>query len=224
MPMCRQCGKKFKPRFRSTEKECSVECSMAWLKSEDGRKAQEVLREKKIRKANQERKAVEKSIRKARRDLKRNTLSWQHDRTQEAFNKMRRLQEIYWYLQQGKEPECISCGTTKGLMACGHFITRGSSSNLRYEEKNTALQCNKNCNSAKSGNRKGDKHSRGYENGLRDKHGRIVGNWIIEWCEREQHKVRYWTCEELEEMRKGFNAEARKLEKLIEALQIPETQ
>ena len=96
---------------------------------------------------------------------------------------------------------------------CGHFKTRGSQRELAYDEKNTYLQCNRYCNKGLSGNINGNKTTRGYLQGLRDRFGEREAQGIIEYC--EQKRVKKWTCEELIEMRKKFNAEIRRLEKLL---------
>jgi len=63
-----------------------------------------------------------------------------------------------------------------------------------------------------AGNRKGNKTTRGYEQGLRERFGDINGNQIIEWCESNQHKTRKFTCDELEKMRARFSVVSRKIE------------
>lgn len=146
-------------------------------------------------------------------DMNKKTLSWQHKQTQKAFNKMRVLQEKLWFKERNSEPECISCGKTNMDWCCGHFKTRGSQPELRYDEKNTYLQCNKYCNMALSGNISGNKNTRGYVAGLRWRFGNKKAQEILSYCEKNH--VKKWTCEELEEMRKGFNVKIRQLEKLI---------
>lgn len=212
MPKCRYCKKEFQPRHSTTERECSPQCSYNYLtKTKQGRKAFNSSKAKLP--------AIKKTeARKAKRELDRNTLSWQFKKTQIAFNKMRRLQELKWFQDRNQEPECISCGKTKMDWCCGHFVTAGSSTNLRFEEKNTFLQCNRYCNMGLSGNRKGNKTTRGYEQGLRDRFGEIEGNEVIDWCETNQHKTRKFTCEELEKMRAEFSAAARKIESELSAI------
>lgn len=206
MPKCRYCKTKFEA-FNSTERFCGIPHAMAWLATPEGVEASKKAKSKKV-----EREA--KSARKAKSDLNRRTKSWQLERTQNAFNKMRRLQELKWFKDRGLEPECISCQVrlTSKNWCCGHYVTVGASANLRFEEKNTYFQCNRNCNEKLSGNIKGNRHSRGYEQGLRDRFGEEKGNEIIAWCEENQHKVKRFTCDELERMRARFNSVIRSLE------------
>ncbi len=139
---------------------------------------------------------------------------WQHKQTQKSFNKMRKLQEIVWYKSQGKEPQCISCGKTKMDWCCGHFKTVGSQGSLRYDVTNTELQCNRYCNKALSGNINGNKTTRGYIQGLKDKYGESEAKRRIDYLNVD--RIKKWTCEELEEMRKGFNVEIRNLSKTLD--------
>lgn len=64
---------------------------------------------------------------------------------QAAFNEWIRLRD------QGLP--CISCGTTADVQyAAGHYKSAGGNPELRFEPLNVHLQCNRNCNMAKSGN------------------------------------------------------------------------
>lgn len=175
---------------------CSVDC-MAEYGCKNRFKGAEKLRKQK------KRKVVESDIEK------------QHVLTQKSFNRMRVLQEKIWFAERGLEPECISCGKTKMDWCCGHFKTRGSQGNLRYDEKNTYLQCNRYCNFALSGNINGNKTTRGYIRGLHDRYGDDGARKIIEYCETNT-QVKKWTCEELIEMRKKFNKKIREHEKQLE--------
>jgi len=184
------CGKEFEP-FQSMQKVCGVSCAIA-LNSE-----------KAITKRNKE-------IRKAKRDHYRSSLQWQHKKTQAEFNKMRRLEELLWFLERGKEPECISCGKTKMDWCCGHFKTVGAQSGLRYSPDNTKLQCNRYCNMGLSGNIDGNKTTRGYKQGLRDRFGDDEAERIIEYCETTTAPVKF-TCDQLESDRAKYSARSREL-------------
>lgn len=153
-----------------------------------------------------------KKANKARREAKRKDLKHQHKLTQAAFNKMRVLEEKLWFKQRGLEPTCISCGRELGndQWCCGHFKTRGSQSNLRYDKKNTFLQHNFSCNLNLSGDIAGTKKTRGYKQGLIERFGEVEGQAIIDYCESNTSTIK-WTCEELEEMRSQFNERIRKL-------------
>ena len=139
----------------------------------------------------------------------------QHKLTQKAFNKMRVLEELFWFKEKGIEPYCISCGKTNMDWCCGHFKTVGSSGALRYDGNNTFLQCNKYCNMSKSGNIEGCKNTYGYKKGLSIRFGEEEAKRIIYYCEQHQGDVKKWTGKELEEIRKEFNSYIRELEKLL---------
>lgn len=146
-------------------------------------------------------------------DFKLNDTSHQHDLTQPVFNKLRRLQEFKWFSDRDLEPECISCGKKNMDWCCGHFKTRGSQSNLKYDFVNTYLQCNRYCNRALSGNIEGNKTTRGYKQGLLERFGEGKAKEIIDYCETNT-QVKKWKGEELKVMRISFNKEIRKLEGL----------
>jgi hypothetical protein len=161
-----------------------------------------------------EKKKRAKASRAAVRELRRNTLSWQHNLTQEAFNRMRVLQELLWFQERGLPPTCISCGKPNMDWCCGHFITRGSNGRTRYDPRNTYLQCNRYCNMALSGNRGGNKTTHGYDEGLRIRFGIKEGNAIIQYCE-SQNDPKKWDCMEVEQMRFRFKKEIRNLERQL---------
>ncbi len=137
----------------------------------------------------------------------------QHKQTQSSFNKMRRLQELMWFQLQGKKPYCISCLKEDMDWCCGHFKTVGSSGHLRYDVKNTYLQCNRYCNMGLSGNIAGNKNTVGYKEGLKIRFGEAKAKEINEYCEKSE--VKKWTGQELIDMRKKFNAEIRKIESIL---------
>ena len=128
----------------------------------------------------------------------------QHKLTQAVFNKLRVIQEKKWFSDRGLEPVCISCDKPNMDWCCGHFKSRGSQGNLRYDESNTFLQCNRYCNMALSGNISGNKTTRGYIQGLHDRFGNEKAKEIIDYCESNK-QTKKWTGEELAEMRAEFN-------------------
>lgn len=183
---------------------CSVECAY-----KHARVLQDRSRAKKERKARNQVKQNKKDL----RELKRRNLDWQHELTQNSFNRMRALEELLWFKERGLQPECISCGK-KHDFCCGHFKSRGAYSAIRYDRRNTYLQCNAYCNRRLSANIEGTKHTRGYKAGLAERFGTDKAKEIIEYCEAQTQTVKYeW--QQLEEMRKGFNAEIRKLERML---------
>ena len=147
-----------------------------------------------IRKKKKEHREAKKKVRKISHDL---------DLTQKSFNKMRVLEEKLWFKRRGQEPECISCGRTNMDWCCGHYKTRGSQSNLRFDRNNTFLQCNWHCNKNLSGNISGDKNTRGYKQGLKERFGLEKAKEIMDYCETNT-KPRKWNKDELTEMRKNL--------------------
>ena len=143
--------------------------------------------------------------------FKVNDVDHQHDLTQVVFNKLRRLKEFKWFADMNMEPECISCGKKDMDWCCGHFKTRGSQSNIRYDKRNTYLQCNFRCNRHLSGNIEGNKTTRGFKQGLVDRFGKEEALNIINYCTNAT-EVRRWTGPELVKMRREFSKQIRQLE------------
>lgn len=162
-----------------------------------------------------EQKASDDKFKERKKAFKLSDTTHQHKLTQKAFNKMRVLEEMVWFKRRGIEPYCISCGKTKMDWCCGHFKTVGSSGSLRYDEKNTYLQCNKYCNMSKSGNIEGCKNTHGYKKGLALRFGENKAKEIIKYCENHQADIKKWEGSELESLRKKFNARIRELQKQL---------
>lgn len=201
MKKCRHCKQPFTPRNSMTVV-CSPKCAL------------EITRANAAKEREKKKKADRKLQRLRRDEVKRSQLSWQHKRTQLSFNRMRVLQELDWFHSRGLVPTCISCGKPLGgdQWCCGHFRTRGASPELRYDEKNTFLQHNRRCNQMLSGDIEGTKTTHGYKKGLLLRFGDEEGQKIIDYCE-SYHPAKNYTCEQLEEMRAGFNRVIRELEK-----------
>ena len=139
-----------------------------------------------------------------KKEFRLNDTTHQHKLTQAVFNKLRVAEEKQWFSDRGLEPTCISCGKPNMDWCCGHFKTRGSQGNLRYDRNNTFLQCNRYCNMALSGNINGNKTTRGYIKGLFERFGDDKANEIIDYCTINT-KPKKWTGEELAEMRADLN-------------------
>lgn len=150
------------------------------------------------------RKASKKAHTERKKTFRLNDANHQHKLTQAVFNKLRVAEEKKWFTDRGLEPVCISCGKPNMDWCCGHFKTRGSQGNLRYDRNNTFLQCNRYCNMALSGNINGNKTTRGYIKGLFDRFGDERAQEIIDYCESNT-APRKWTGEELQKMRVEFN-------------------
>lgn len=66
-----------------------------------------------------------------------------------------KLQTVFnaFIRERDKENGCISCETKANIQyAAGHYFTVGGFSNVRFDEDNVHLQCNKRCNGEMSGN------------------------------------------------------------------------
>ena len=149
-------------------------------------------------------KATKKKHTARKKAFRLNETTHQHKLTQAVFNKLRVIEEKLWFSNKGLEPTCISCGKPNMDWCCGHFKTRGSQGNLRYDRNNTFLQCNRYCNMALSGNINGNKTTHGYIKGLLERFGDDKANEIIDYCTTNT-KPKKWTGEELAEMRADFN-------------------
>lgn len=134
-------------------------------------------------------------------------IQYQHKLTQPIFNKMRKLEELQWFSERCLEPVCISCLKPLGndQWCNGHFKTVGSNGALRYDRKNSYLQHNFHCNMNKSGD------ITGYKEGLVSRFGEIEGNEIIDYCDNHE-RVKKYTGQELQKMRKYFSFRIRALE------------
>lgn len=198
---CRVCQGQFKP-YMTTQVVChNISCAIAY-----GKKLNEKAELKKAR--------VEKRVNKAQKtEFYNNDRTHQLKLTQAAFNKLRKLQELKWFADNGLEPECTSCGKKNMDWCCGHYKTVGAQGWLRYDVMNTFLQCNRYCNMGLSGNISGTKTTRGFTQGLIERFGNTRAQEIFDHCDKD--KTKKWTCEELIVMRKKFNQEIRALEKLV---------
>jgi hypothetical protein len=158
-------------------------------------------------------KAKKTEARKDLRDLNRRKISWQHDQCQPVFNRLRVQEELQWFADRGLDPECISCGKTNMDWCCGHLKTVGAQSGLRYDPRNTFLQCNMYCNQSLSGNLTGNKNTRGYTQGLADRFGAVEAQRIIDYCETKTAAVK-WDWQEMEAWRKEWNQQIREIQKV----------
>lgn len=118
---------------------------------------------------------------------------------QNVVNKYSRLRDC-----AGEDgTNCISCNKwfpyEKG--DGGHFIPMGSSSALRYDERNINFQCH-GCNRFKHGNQAN------YYVGMVNKYGQPVVDELMS----RQHETRKWSDDELKELRKHYNAKIKLLE------------
>jgi len=200
MPKCRECKQKYEPRFNTLQPTCNEPSCMASHATK--------TRLKRQKKEKKERKAQDKAL---RQKVIIEDVRYQHKQTQPIFNRMRVLEELKWFKDRDIPPNCISCGKLNMDWCCGHFKTRGSQGNLRYDRKNTFLQCNYACNMNLSGNIEGNKTSIGYKNGLLFRFGEEEGRAIIDYCETHTEKAE-WYWEDLKNFRAECAAKIRQLE------------
>lgn len=201
---CRGCGDRFKRATMVTygsgnfhSEDCAVTYS---------RKAKQQAKGAKIIS-----KAADDKFAKKKKKFKREDIPHQHNLTQQAFNKMRVLQELKWFHERGIEPYCISCLKTNMDWCCGHYKTVGAQGGLRYDRENTKLQCNNYCNKNLSGNISGNKTTIGYKAGLSHRFGTAEALWVIDYLNATT-QTKEWTADELEGIRFGAKKRIRELE------------
>ena len=172
---------------------CSLECMSSY--------GADTVRRDRSKEERREKNKLVKLHRADKKAFNEKDLSWQHKTCKPAFNKSRVMEELKWFADRNLEPTCISCNKPNMDWCCGHYKTVGSAGSLRYDRRNTYLQCNKYCNMSLSGNISGNKNTRGYLQGLKDRFGHEEAMSIIDYCMTKQHEVKKWTCEEVQEIK-----------------------
>jgi hypothetical protein len=114
---------------------------------------------------------------------------------QQTFNKFIR--------ERDKGKMCISCGQKPKKINAGHYFSAGGHSNLRFNEDNVHLQCEK-CNQFLSGN------LLNYQIGIEK---RIGGERLLQLHELA-HVTKKWTIEELQEINTVYKEKLKELKKL----------
>ena len=181
---CKACRAEFMP-IKPLQAVCGVECSIA------------IAIKKKTLKQAKERRETAKADRVKREKLK--TKGEYIKEAQSAFNKYVRLRD--------SGHGCISCGadcsaaSSGGAGDAGHFRSRGSAPHLRFDERNTHLQC-KRCNRYLAGN------VADYRNGLRQR----IGDKALEELEADQTSRNY-TIDDLKNIKAIYTAKCKELEK-----------
>lgn len=189
---CRQCKDKFQP-VKPLQFVCSPLCAHRYIQAQ------------KAKKAKQESRKAKQAIKSRGKWL---------DEAQTQFNRYIRARDRKWYTDQGKDPECVSCGTTDSSIqfAAGHFKTRGGFPELRFHEDNVFLQCNRRCNLALSGNINGEMGTRGYRAGLLIRLGEEEGRRVIDWLDGP-HDPKNYTIDDIKEIKAKYSKMARELER-----------
>lgn len=129
---CKSCGVMFKP-FSSLAKVCSMACSLDYVDSQKAVKAKKAVKEFD---------KTTRAMKKAANDVDK--AFWQK-KAQAKFNEFIR--------ERDKNKPCISCQTTKQVKYdAGHYVPRGRSAALAFNEFNCHKQCSNYCNVNMSGN------------------------------------------------------------------------
>lgn len=162
---CKVCLEEYDP-FTTTQKACSPKCAI------------ELVNRRKER-------AFKAETRRMRVKAKGRG-KWLSE-AQTAFNGYIRLRD--------KDEPCISCGTTANIQYCaGHYLTRGSAPELRFDEDNVHKQCNQYCNMQLSGNLVK------YRVNLINK----IGLKRVEKLEGK-HEPKKYTIEEIQEIKRHYS-------------------
>lgn len=183
---CKVCPNTFTPRT-STQIVCSWSCAAAHTAklAEKRKKTEETRKRKELKEAK------EKLI----------TISDMIKQVDAVYNPYIRLRD------ELKDLPCPSCGrydheipnTYYGKWDCGHYLSKGSHPELRYEELNTWRQC-KSCNGG-SGNfvRKNHEVQKYYRITLIER----IGLEKVEWLEGP-HEPKKYTVPELQEIKRIY--------------------
>lgn len=128
-----ECGKKFLPKYNTTEKACSTSCALIIGKADAGI-------QKQARKSIADRERREIKVRKEKLKSRADHLR----EAQQAFNEYIRLRDA--------DKPCISCDRHHlGKYDAGHYRSVGACPELRFDEDNVHKQCSP-CNTQLSGN------------------------------------------------------------------------
>ncbi len=175
------CGISFTPQ-RLGQSVCSPVCALA-IKDVHKERARKAL-------AQVERKAI-----KAAKERIKSRGDYLKD-AQQAFNA--------WVRERDAGLPCISCGTTADVQYCaGHYKPSGSNPALRFEPLNVHLQCNRNCNMAKSGNL----------TPYRAELIKRIGLDKVEWLEGP-HEPKKYTIEQLQAIKTEYRALVRQMKRV----------
>lgn len=177
---CKSCRVSFVPT-RPLQSACGVQCAIALTNAgkEKARKAKEAGERAEHRQAKEKIKSKGEHAREA----------------QIAFNA--------WIRMRDQGLPCISCGTTADVQyAAGHYRTVASCPELRFEPLNVHLQCNRNCNMAKSGSILE----------YRIELVKRIGAEKVEWLEGPHEPKRY-TIEDLKAIKAEYRAKVRELKR-----------
>ena len=118
---CKVCKEKFEP-LRPLQVVCSTKCGYEYTKQQN-----------------------EKQWKDRKKELKEKLL------TRSDYLKLAQAAFNAYIRERDKDRSCISCGTYNGKMNAGHYMSVGSTPELRFNEDNVHKQCER-CNTFYSGN------------------------------------------------------------------------
>ena len=147
----------------------------------------------------------QEKARKALADVGRKELKAAKERIKPKAQYMRDCQIAFnaWIRARDAGKPCVSCGTTANVQyAAGHYRTVASCPELRFEPLNVHLQCNRNCNMAKSGSILE----------YRIELVKRIGAGLVEWLEGPHEPKRY-TIEDLKAITAEYRAKTRELKR-----------
>lgn len=102
--------------------------------------------------------------------------------------------------ERDKDRKCISCGTYNGKMNAGHYMSVGSTPELRFNEDNVHKQCER-CNTFYSGN------LINYRISLIER----IGIERVEFLERKDHEPEKLTIDEIKNIALKYKKLTKKL-------------
>lgn len=191
---CRQCKNHNIPKDAPrTQFVCGVECATAYGKDRAAK-----LRTSTARAV----RAKDKAHKQKAKEFKQNDYRRQFQLTKRAAQVLANRLDVLL--------PCICCDEPRGsAQFCGgHFKTVGGHPEAALDLRNIHGQRNRLCNMEKSGNISGDKHSKGFRQGLIDRYG----IQLVEYLDAYKPAKKY-TCQDLIALRKTYAAEIRLLEK-----------
>jgi len=177
---------------------CTIDCATDYAQAKS-KKQRERVAAKKV-------KAEKKQDHANRKKLRESSKKWMMNKTKEICHKYIRTRD--------KDQPCISCGLYEGeidstgwdhLWDAGHFLSRGSHPELRFEELNINKQCVK-CNTAP--NLSGQ--SRTVKEVYRESLIRKIGIEKVEWLEGP-HPIPTRTLDDLKEIQEFYKLKTKEL-------------
>lgn len=117
-------------------------------------------------------------------------------RISEWYDKLQKVVNQYVLHVRDKDKPCCTCGTTNNIkFDAGHFRSRGSCPELRFELTNIHKQCSVQCNGFKSGARAE------YNEFIKTNYGIEHYNWLIGRHQLLKERFPHWTDVEKEILR-----------------------